>query len=131
MQIQKRIKSALLALFPTPESYIRFTAAQENSEVLNSLTTTAFKHHLIDAPNPNNFHHLIQANTVDHHDFTPSNNLNFDLFLEQKGKLLEFSLSLRALTDRINTLLTTHNILLPKVTNQLKCHHSTDACSGF
>ncbi len=119
MKNSHRIKSALLAVFPTIDSLIQFTIDDDNYSVLQSLIAFAYEHQMIPKADKMALFDFVRNNTLaDGGDEIPVD-LNFELFFDQKETLLELNLSLRALTDHINNLLTTSNIRLPKVTNSM------------
>lgn len=119
MNIQDRIKSALLAVFPTTRHLEKFAADEENYTALQSMLRFAAKHKLITGADKGAFLTFIRSNSKFDSRFSLPQKLNFELFLERKESLLELNLSLRALNDQINELLKSYKLGLPKVTNSM------------
>jgi tetratricopeptide (TPR) repeat protein len=119
MSKQDREKSALLAVFPTPDSFNQFCANSGNARIAQSFIDYAIKNALIDTGGENKLRDFIGSNARGQEDLIPAPHLNFEELLEKKEDLLELNLSTRALTERINALLAEHNIDLPKVSNSM------------
>jgi hypothetical protein len=111
--------SALLALFPTHQSFRRFTAHSENEKSLESIVAFAARNGLIANPDKEALSHWVNHNTGSTEAPQLPSHLSFEDLFEQKKSLLELNLSARALSDRINALLTTHRIELPKLSNSM------------
>jgi tetratricopeptide (TPR) repeat protein len=62
---------------------------------------------------------FILQHTAHRVDFQPPKHLDFEELLDKKEDLLRITISLRALTERINALLAEKQIALPKVTNSM------------
>ena len=119
MKKQNREKSALLAVFPTPETFIQFSGNSGNSKIVRSFIDYAVRNALINTYDENRLRDFIRSHAQDPEDGTPPNYLNFGELFEKKEDLLELNLSTRALTDRINALITESKIDLPKVSNSM------------
>lgn len=119
MKNKDRALSALMAVFPTPDSHARFAGHIENRKMLQSLAEFAAGAGLIESPEQHRLEELVRRNAIGVEMCTPPGHLDFDQFLDQKDVLLELTLSARALTDRINALLQEHRIDLPKVSNSM------------
>jgi tetratricopeptide (TPR) repeat protein len=119
MNRRDREKSALLAVFPTLDSFNQFCANSGNLEIIQSFIDYAVRNALIDTGDENKMRDFIRNNARGLEDRTPPDYLNFEELLEKKEDLLGLTLSTRALTDRINALLEEHHIDLPKVSNSM------------
>lgn len=119
MTQQNQARSAILAVFPTPETFIEFSKNSENTSIIQSFIDYAAQNNIIDATNKNTFIDFIRKNTRSQEDCNPLNHLNFEELFEKKDDILELNLSVRAWTDRINALLAEHKIHLPKVSNSM------------
>jgi len=119
MSKQKRGKSALLAVFPTLDSFNQFCGNSGNARIVQSFVDYAIRNALIDTRDENKLRDFIGSNARGQEELTSPTHLNFEELLEKKEDLLELNLSTRALTERINALLAEHNIDLPKVSNSM------------
>jgi tetratricopeptide (TPR) repeat protein len=119
MKKQDREKSALLAVFPTAETFTQFCGNSGNLEIVRSFIDYAVRNAIIDAHDENRLREFIHSHARDPEDGTPPNYLNFEELFEKKEDLLELNLSTRALTDRINALIAEQKINLPKVSNSM------------
>lgn len=118
MAIEKN-RSALLAIFPTPESYAHFAAKSQNNKTLRSICKFAYNNDLIEVDDINLLENYIQNNSLGESECHPPANMNFETFFDQREMLLELKLSTRALTYRINQFISKHRIELPKVSNSM------------
>jgi len=119
MKKQDREKSALLAVFPTAETFTQFCGNSGNLKIVRSFIDYAVRNAIIDAYDENRLREFIRSHARDPEDGTPLNPLNFEGLFEKKEDLLELNLSTRALTDRINALIAEQKIDLPKVSNSM------------
>lgn len=119
MTVKTKAISALMAVFPTSESFIHFASNVENQEAVRSFCLFAFKNGMIGFDDEEELKNFIHANSSDKIENLPPSNLTFEGFFEQKEDLLKFKLSGRALTDRINSLIAEHHLKLPKVSNAM------------
>jgi len=119
MSKQKREKSALLAVFPTLDSFNQFCGNSGNARIVQSFIDYAIRNALIDTGDEHSLRDFIGSNARGQEDLASPPHLNFEELLEKKEDLLELNLSTRALTERINTLLAEHRIDLPKVSNSM------------
>jgi hypothetical protein len=108
-----------MAVFPTAESFTRFAGNSENQAPLQSFIAFAVRNGIIDRPDEAVLAAYIAGNARGADACTPASHMSFEEFLDQKQVLLELTLSARALTDRINTLIAEHGIALPKVSNSM------------
>jgi len=111
--------SALMAVFPSLEAFYGFQASRENRNAVHSFIHFAFRHELIDAPEPGAFEACVSALAEGAAPPPVAEELSFEAVFEQKETMLEFRLSLRALTERINALLSQQGIELPGVSNSM------------
>jgi tetratricopeptide (TPR) repeat protein len=119
MSKQEREKSALLAVFPTLDSFNQFCVTSGNARIVQSFIDYAVRNAFIDSGDENRLREFIRGNAKGFEDRTPPEYLNFEELLEKKEDLLGLTLSTRALTERINALLAEHKIDLPKVSNSM------------
>ncbi len=119
MQEKERATSALIAAFPTSESFHQFSTLSENSKALQSFCIFAFTHDIIENSTASALENFIQAHSICEEDCIPPPNLDFESFLDQKEDLLNLKLSMRALTDRINMFVDKKQMDLPKVSNSM------------
>lgn len=120
--MQKHIKaaSALLAVFPTVQTFLEFSEHGENLKIVRSIINFAVNHTIIGTANEGMIIDFIESNEHRRHKRTSiTNGLDFEELLKKKADLLNIRLSVRALTARINTLLCDCDIELPKVTNSM------------
>ena len=120
MNKKERAAAALMAAFPTLESYALFAANSENKEILPALIAFAAKNGLIAADAAGSgLEAFIRGQARTPEACMLPGHLTFEDFFEQKEMLLELNLSARALSDRINNLIAEHRIGLPKVSNSM------------
>jgi len=119
MQKQERAAAALMAVFPTVESFARFAGHTDNQAVLQSFLDFAVRNAIIATPEPAALQAYIAAHARDAAACRPPDHLGFEEFLDRKEALIEHALSARVLTDRINALLSEHRVALPKVSNSM------------
>ncbi|MBS3732197.1 MAG: hypothetical protein KGY42_04750 [Desulfobacterales bacterium] len=111
--------SAILAVFPTIEAFSGFSAYRENAGAVKSFSDFAFARGLIDTPDPIALEAFIRAYPGQLEQAPETGDLNFEALVEQKARLLEFNLSMRALVERVNSLIAHHRIELPGVSNSM------------
>lgn len=116
---QNRVKSAILAVFPTPEAFELYSRNQESSDAVRSFVDLAFRNGIILEQAQDQFIKFIEKNARSAKECTPGPHLNFDQLLEKKEQLLELKSSIRTLTNRINALIAGHGIALPNVSNSM------------
>ncbi len=120
MNQNERAAAALMAAFPTFESYALFAANSENKQILTALIAFAAQNGLIaDGAGVSGLEAFIRAQARSPEACALPGHLTFEDFFEQKEVLLELNLSARALSDRINHLIAEHRIGLPKVSNSM------------
>ena len=111
--------AALLAVFPTPESLVRFSADSDNEQALLSFIDYAAKNNLIRGKDFQSLKTLITDHARSPENFIPPDQINFEELLENREKRLRIALSLRSLTGRINSLIKDSGIALPPISNSM------------
>lgn len=119
MKQNEKAVSALLAVFPTVESFTVFYQDTSNSQICDSLISFSVKHGIIESPDLETLEQFIRSRTIRVVKFTPPPSLDFEALLNKKGEMLKMNLSLRALCSRINALLEAQQVALPQVTNSM------------
>jgi hypothetical protein len=105
MKKKEKAISALLAVFPTLEAIGRLVENSDNLTIFNSLIEYAVRNDLIKTADEKNFEAFIRSHTGSSEKFASQRRLNFEDLLEKKDEFLQLNMSLRAMTDRINTLM--------------------------
>lgn len=116
---RERAASALMAIFPTPDSFAQFVSNGDNAKIIESVARFAHEKGVIDRADESALEDFIRTHERADDACAPPNQMTFEDFFDQKEVLLELNLSARALTDRINALLAEYNIVLPKVSNSM------------
>lgn len=119
MQEKKKAISALQAVFPTPSAVSQFAGNSDNRLLLDSILDFAARHDLIKSADEETLESFMQNHKPPDSSFVPNKRLHFEDLLEKKDEYLHLNLSLRAMTHRINALLASERIALPKVTNSM------------
>ncbi|MFO7930466.1 MAG: hypothetical protein R6U97_03590 [Desulfosalsimonas sp.] len=119
MKDRDAAESAVLAVFPNTEAFSEFAAERENQEAVCSFLDFAYSSGIIDRPEAGALEQYIRANSRSRRDETVPGDLDMEDFLAQKDRLLEFKHSMRALTERINSLIAGYGIELPAVSNSM------------
>ncbi len=119
MKKESNSLSALLAVFPTVETFTEFYENIDNKKAVESFVSFAFRNDLIKKEDGKSLQALVRQHSRPKTDLTPPNHLNFEDLLEKKEEILKMNLSGRALTDRVNALIKEHRIELPKVSNSM------------
>ena len=119
MQTKDKTRSALLAAFPTPEAWMAFSQNSDNNPIRDTFLIFAFRSGLIKTADVLSLEAFIEQHTAHRTAFKPPKHLDFEELLDKKDELLRINISLRALTERINALLTETQIALPRVTNSM------------
>ncbi|MEE9934278.1 MAG: hypothetical protein K4445_01020 [Deltaproteobacteria bacterium] len=114
-----KVASALLAAFPTVESFISFYQNNDNSQICDSLIAFASRNDLIESPDLESLEDFLRGRSRPAGRSAPAQAIDFEELLNKKGEMLRLHLSLRALCSRINTLLASCQVLLPRVTNSM------------
>lgn len=117
-QTEKAI-SAILSTFPTAESFASFYQTSDNSEICDSFISFAVRNGIIDSPDMESLEQFLRTHADTAAKFRVPENIHFEELLNRKKESLNLNLSLRALCNRINTILTSHQIALPHVTNSM------------
>jgi tetratricopeptide (TPR) repeat protein len=115
---QDKALSALVAAFPSFETWTMFCQNKDNSLIVDTVIQYAARCGLIKSADPEKFEALLRQNPRTSF-FKPPRHMDLEELLEKKDDLLKIHLSLRALTERINSLLAEKQIALPKVTNSM------------
>ncbi|MRR14849.1 MAG: hypothetical protein EG826_00160 [Deltaproteobacteria bacterium] len=119
MQMKDKAVSALLAAFPTPEAWTAFSQNSDNSLIRDTFLTFAVRSRFIETPDVLALENFITRQMSHRPAFKLSRHLDFEELLDKRDELLKLNISLRAMTERINNLLTEKQIALPKVTNSM------------
>ena len=119
MKKESNSLSALLAVFPTVETFTEFYENIDNKKAVESFVAFAFGNDLIKKEDGKSLQALIRQHSRPKTELTPPNHLSFEDLLEKKEEILKMNLSGRALTDRVNSLIKEHRIELPRVSNSM------------
>ena len=119
MDKKQKAVSALLAVFPTPQTFIDFSENNKNTPAWRSFLAFALKNNLVGSADEAALDAFIRSHARYREDSLPPEHLNFEELLEKKAELLRVNVSVRSLADRINTLLADHQIDLPRVSNAM------------
>ena len=111
--------SALLSVFPTVEWFTQFSQNPENTPICDAFADFAARNNVIDTPDLETLEQFIRGQAENRVIIKPAHGITFDDLLKKKGETLRLNLSLRALCNRINALLSTHRISLPQVTHSM------------
>lgn len=118
MQNEKAI-SALLAVFPTIESFSQCAKDAANAPTVASFVSFAHRAGIIKSPKMELLATFLKRESSLPVNWAPPPSISFETFLERKDEFINVKLSLRGWTDRINALLTSEKIELPKVSNSM------------
>ncbi len=118
MSIKNKIRSAITAVFPAIESIAGFIEDSENRQRLNSFVNLAARHDLITRPDSDAFKAFITANR---HPLIgdAADRLTMGELIDNKREYLNIKMSNRALTDKINLLISNNNIDLPPLSTAM------------
>ncbi len=116
---EKNADFAILSVFPSLETFHELKDNFDNQIIIDSFVNFAFEKQLIPVPEEDYFEQFIRRNQDKILKPSMSSDLSFETLLTKKKELLEISISGRALTDRVNALIETHCIALPKLTNTM------------
>jgi len=119
MNAKDKTISALLAAFPTPETWTAFSQNSDNNLIRDTFVIFAVRLGLIKTAEAKSLEEFILQHTAHRVDFQPPKHLDFEELLDKKEDLLRITISLRALTERINAFRAEKQIALPKVTNSM------------
>jgi len=115
MKSRDKSIAALLSVFPNHGAFRKFCEDSSHSKAVESFVAYAAKNNIIEKGDVKILEAFIRQHAHTPDDCTPLNNLNFEALLEKKADLLKMTLSIRALADRINSLIAECRIDLPKV----------------
>ncbi len=115
MKTKDKSIAALMAVFPNHDVFRKFYEESSHSKAVESFVAYAAKSSIIETADVKSLELLIHKHARTPDDCTPPNHLTFETLLEKKADLLKMNLSVRALADRINTLISECRIDLPKV----------------
>lgn len=119
MNKKDKAASALLAVFPTLETFIVFSQNNENSNALKTFLDYGKRKGITASSETKDMTDFIRRHARSPENCTPPNHLNFEELLEKKKDLLKLNMSVRTLTGRINALLASDQIDLPRVSNSM------------
>jgi len=119
MNVKEKTVSALIAAFPTPEAWTAFAQNKDNTLIRDTFVNYAVRFGLINTPDTQSMEVFILQKTSHQTAFKPPKHLDFEELLDKKEEILRINISLRALTERINSLLAEEKIALPKVSNSM------------
>ena len=119
MKKQDKAAAAISAVFPTRETFIKFTEDSENKKTIQSFVDYAVRNKIIETSGPKSLEEFIARQARSPEDCAPPDQLTFEELLDKKEDMLRFNLSERALADRINSLISASGIDLPKVSNSM------------
>jgi len=119
MNKKDKAASAILAVFPTRETFSAFAEIAENADALQTILDYGKREEIIASGKTEDLENFIRLHARSLEDCTPPDHISFEKLLAEKDNLLKLNMSIRALTDRINTLLTKTQIDLPRVSNSM------------
>ncbi|MEE9910413.1 MAG: hypothetical protein K4571_01715 [Deltaproteobacteria bacterium] len=111
--------AAILSVFPSVECFTSFYQDKNNTPTGDSFVDFAARNGIIPAPDAESLEQFIRTHTDNTFKLQLTGDITFEDLLNKKEETLNLNLSLRALCNRINTLLTTHRIGLPQVTHSM------------
>ncbi len=111
--------AAILSAFPTVECFALFNQKNDNTLIGDSFIDFAVRNGVIKTPDAESLEQFIRTHTDNTFKLQLTGDITFEDLLNKKEETLNLNLSLRALCNRINTLLTTHRIGLPQVTHSM------------
>lgn len=117
----QRAASAMLAIFPTSDSLMDFAKSGDNAPLLESLLAFAQRHGLLDSPDIDALVRFIDEHDNGKPEERPAKGKPHTLeeLLDKRQQHLSLSFSMRAWTERINTLLEKQQVALPRVSNSM------------
>ncbi len=119
MENREKASNALLAVFPTSEAFHQFAASSDGISVAESFVEFGKRKRLIGSRDRESLAAFIQGRSVEETEEDVPGNLTFEEVLHSKEELLNLKISVRAWTDRINSLIEEEQIDLPKVSNSM------------
>ena len=119
MHAKDKVISALLAIFPTQEAWKSFSQNMDNETIRDSILHLAHRYDLIKEADMDALETFIFRQTIHKAVFQPPKHMDFEELLDKKEEILHINISLRALTDRMNSLLSEKKVALPKITNTM------------
>jgi hypothetical protein len=119
MTKEDKAASALLAVFPTPATFIAFSEDSENAGALKTVLDYGKREGIIASGKAKDLENFVRRHARSLENCTPPSHLSFEKLLGEKDDLLKLRMSVRALTDRINMLLAENQIDLPRVSNSM------------
>jgi len=119
MTKQDQAKSSIISVFPSEEAFKEFCQESDNLSILKSILDFAFRHKVIDKADQQALCRFIRQYSMIVEEPVVEKHICFEDLLEKKKGLINFDLSVRALTCRINLLIDDCKIGLPKVTNSM------------
>ncbi|PKN19088.1 MAG: hypothetical protein CVU71_09925 [Deltaproteobacteria bacterium HGW-Deltaproteobacteria-6] len=119
MNPRDKAMAAILSVFPTVECLTSFYQNKDNTPAGDSFIDFAVRNGLISPADTESLEQFIRAHTDNTFKLQLAGDISFEDLLNKKEETLKLNLSLRALCNRINALLTTHHIRLPQVTHSM------------
>ena len=119
MNVKEKAMSAMLAAFPSPQTWAAFSQNSDNDPIRDTFLIFAFRSGLIKTADVASMEAFMDQLTAHRTAFKPPKHLDFEELLDKKEELLKINISLRAVTERVNALLSEMHIALPKVTNSM------------
>ena len=116
---RKKSIAAILSAFPTVECFTIFCNNKDNSTICDSFINFAVRSSVINSPDTESLEQFIRTHEDNTFKFRLTGDMNFEELLNNKEETLNLNLSLRALCNRINTILTVQRITLPLVTHSM------------
>ncbi|MRR15425.1 MAG: hypothetical protein EG826_03090 [Deltaproteobacteria bacterium] len=119
MNKKDKAVSALLAVFPTAAAFTAFSENTENASTLKTVLDYAKREGITASNKSRDVADFIRRHARSPETCTPPEHLNFEQLLGKKNDLLKLKMSIRSLTDRVNSLLADTQIDLPRVSNSM------------
>ncbi len=110
---------ALFAVFPTLETFHAFVRDADHRKTLTSFVAFAVEEGLIPQADLSAFEQFVRKNSRQMTQLSLPEDLSFEELFRRKKEILNISISARALTDRVNALISRKQIALPKLTNTM------------
>lgn len=119
MNKKEKAVSALLAVFPTLETFVAFAANSENAGTLKSFLEYGTRNGITVSGDPRDMEDFIRRNALPPEACQPPLDLTLEELLDRKEDFLKISLSERNMANRINTVLADQQIDLPRISNSM------------
>ncbi len=119
MTTKDHAASAILATFPTVQAWRVFSQNSDHRIITEAFVSYAARAGLIASADRPSFQSFIAENETRWPLLDVPRTLDFAELMDHRHDVLRVSLSLRALAERVNTLLSEKQIPLPKITNTM------------